>query len=90
MGIGYISKELAKQLIEEAPGDTIMILTYDKDIGISDMGKYVTKARGKKLVNNAGVLIKNESEIVNTINLHNIKNLGLSENIVKSIILVRL
>lgn len=88
--VKYISKELAKKLIDNASGDTIMVLTYDKNIGISDCGELIKKAKGKKLVNSAEILVLNDSLYLSTIMLHNMKAMQLDENIVKSILLSKL
>ena len=35
----YVTKEELHKMIDEMPGDELMVLTYKKDIGISDNGK---------------------------------------------------
>lgn len=70
-----ISKKMAKKMIDEAPGDTIMILTYDNEIGLSIGNEIAYKAKGKKLVNSAEILMLNNSDFFDTIMLHGIKNI---------------
>lgn len=66
-----ISKKEAHRLIDEAPGSNVMVLTYNRNIGISDTGKYVRKKKGKILVDKAGVLVLAENDPILTLNLHN-------------------
>lgn len=85
--IKYISKTLAKQMIDEAPGETIMIITYDKVKGVSDCGAKSSKYVGKILVNESGTLLLNDSDFFNTIMLENIKPIKINKGISKSILL---
>ena len=90
--IKTISKKTAKKMIDEAPGDTIMILTYDNEIGVSNNSEIAYKIKGKRLVNNAEMLILNDSDFFDTIMLHNIKMMPMQINnkISKSILLSKL
>jgi len=66
-----ISKEEAHRLIDEIPGNSIMVLTYNRKVGISDNGKYIKKKKGKILVDKASVLVLAEKNPILTLNLHN-------------------
>ncbi len=89
-----VSKEEAHRLIDEVPGDTIMILTYNSKIGISDTGRYVKKKKGITMVDKASVLVLAENNPVRTLNLHSKCLSGFScyinEKIDKSILLPKL
>jgi len=65
-----VSKEEAHRLIDEVPGDWIMILTYNREIGISETGKYIKKKKGKTMVDRASVLVLTENNPIRTLNLH--------------------
>ncbi len=65
-----VSKEEAHRLIDEVPGDMIMVLTYNSKIGISDTGKYIKKKRGITMVDKASVLVLIENNPIRTLNLH--------------------
>jgi len=66
-----ISKDEAHKLIDKAPGNSIMILTYNSNIGMSDTGRYVKKKKGKLLVDKAKILVLAENNPIITLNLHN-------------------
>lgn len=66
-----VSKEEAHRLIDNFPGNKIMILTYNRKVGISDMGRYVKKKKGRILVDKASVLVVAENNPILTLNLHN-------------------
>ncbi len=66
-----VSKEEAHRLIDEAPGNVIMILTYNRKFGISDTGKYIKKKKGRILIDKASVLVLAENNPIMTLNLHN-------------------
>lgn len=90
----FISKEEAHKLIDEAPGNGVMVLTYNRRIGISDTGKYIKKKKGRRLVDKASVLVLAENKPIMTLNLHN-KYFGdfssyNREEIDRSIMLARL
>ena len=90
----FVSKEEAHKLIDESPGNNVLILTYDRIIGISDQGKHVKKKRSKKYVDKSETLVLIDTRPILTINLHDkiIKDLSNynRENRVKSIMLARL
>lgn len=66
----FISKMEAHKLIDEMPGNKVMVLTYNKEIGISDCGEYVKKKKGKKYIDRATVLVLAENNPIVTLNLH--------------------
>lgn len=89
--LSFVSKEEAHKLIDESPGDTVLILTYNDRVGISDSGRYVKKRRSKKMIDNASVLVLTKNSPIVTLNLHkrfftDFQNYD-RENIVKSIML---
>ncbi len=90
----FVTKEEAHKMIDEVPGSSVLILTYDKKIGISNNGEYIKKKKGKKLVDNASVLVLAESNPIITLNLHNNFFNDFSsyrkEDIFKSIMLAKL
>lgn len=90
----FASKEEAHKLIDEMPGDYILVMTYDNSIGISNRGEFVNKKRSKKYVDNSKTLVVVDSRPIITLNLHNksIKDLSgyYKEDIAKSIMLAKL
>ena len=45
-----VSKKEAYKLIDEVPGDSILIIKYNDILGISNCGKHIKKRKGKKMV----------------------------------------
>ncbi len=90
----FVSKEEAHKLIDDAPGDGVLVLTYNQIIGVSDHGKYIRKKKSKKLVDKSVTVVLTDSKPVATLNLHNrlIKDFSEyhRENIVKTIMLSKL
>lgn len=90
----FVSKEEAHKLIDESPGNNVLILTYDNIIGMSNQGKYVKKKKSKKYVDKSETLVLIDTRPILTINLHNkiIKDFSgyNREDIVKSIMLAKL
>lgn len=90
----FVSKEEARKLIDEFPGDCVLILTYNKVFGISDQGKYIKKKKSKKYVDKSETLVLIDSRPILTLNLHDktIKDLFQynRENIARSIMLAKL
>lgn len=90
----FVSKEEAHKLIDESPGNNVLILTYDNIIGMSNQGKYVKKKKSKKYVDRSETLVLIDTRPILTINLHNkiIKDFSgyNREDIVKSIMLAKL
>ena len=93
MQLRYISKEELHKMIDEIPEEKLMVLTYKKDIGISDNVKMLKKKKTKKLVNDATLLILTESNPIRKVDLEG--NFGLfktinRENIIKTILFPKL
>ena len=93
MQLRYISKEELHKMIDEIPKEKLMVLTYKKDIGISDNGKMLKKKKTKKLVNDATLLILTESNPIRKVDLEG--NFGLfktinRENVIKTILFPQL
>ena len=90
----FVSKEEAHKLIDESPGNNVLILTYNDIIGMSDQGKHVKKKRSKKYVDTSKTLVLIDTRPIITINLHDkiIKDFSSynREHIVKSIMVARL
>ncbi len=70
MQLKFITKEEAHKLIEEIPGEKVLILTYNCSIGISDCGKYIKKKKSKKIVDKAKSIVLAKNKPVTTLNLH--------------------
>ena len=70
MQFRIVSKEEAHKLIDEVPGNKVMVLSYNNLIGISNYRKYIKKKKGKKLVDKYSIIILSESNPVITLNLH--------------------
>lgn len=90
----FVSKEEAHKLIDNAPGNGVLILTYNNVIGISDLGQYVKKKKSKKLVDKSATLVLADSRPIITLNLHDriVKDFSEydREEIVKTIMLAKL
>lgn len=90
----FVSKEEAHKLIDEMPGDGILVMTYDSFIGISDKGKYVKKKKSKRYIDKSKTLVLIDNSPILALNLHDkiIKDLTRynRENVVKSIMLAKL
>lgn len=90
----FVSKEEAHKLIDEAPGNGVLILTYNNVVGISDHGQYVKKKKSKKMIDKSTTLVLADGRPIVTLNLHNniIKDFSEynRENIVKTIMLAKL
>lgn len=90
----FVSKEEAHKLIDESPGDSVLILTYNNIFGMSDQGKRIKKKKSRRYVDKSETLVLIDSRPVLTINLHDkiIRNFDeySRENIVRSIMLAKL
>ena len=51
MQLKYVTKEQAHKMIDEVEGDTIFVLSYNKDKGISNNGKHLSKKKESKECN---------------------------------------
>lgn len=90
----FVTKEEAHKLIDQMPGDSVLIMAYNNSIGISDMGKQIKKRRGKGYVDKSKTLVLVENRPIMMLNLHDrfIKDFSGydREDIVRSIMLARL
>lgn len=87
MQLKRVSKEEAHKIIDEAPGNSLMVLTYDGIIGMSDYGKYMKKKKGKRLIDKYPIVFLSDSRPITTLNLHKLSDI---KKISKSIIIPRL
>lgn len=89
-----VSKKEAYKLIDEVPGDSVLIIKYNNMLGISNCGKHIKKRKGKKLVDKSSVVVLSQNNPVTMLNLHNRFFSDFSnynrENTVKSILLPHL
>lgn len=90
----FVSKEETHKLIEELPGDSVLIMTYNSDFGISDSGKCIKKKKSKRYVDKSKTVVLVDSKPIMVLNLHDqfIKDFSEyhRENIVRSIMLAKL
>ena len=93
MQLRYISKQELHKMIDEIPEEKLMVLTYKKDIGISDNGKMLKKKKTKKLVDKATLLIMTESNPIRKVDVEG--NFGVfktinREKVIKAILFPQL
>lgn len=90
----FVSKEEAHKLIDEAPGNEVLILTYNNVVGISNHGQYVKKRKSKKMIDKSTTLVLADSKPIVTLNLHDNIIKDFSEynrkSIIKTIMLAKL
>ena len=89
----YVTKEELHKMIDEMPEEKLMVLTYKKDIGISDNGKMLTKKKTKRYVDKATIIVMAESKPITKVDLEG--NFGVYKylnrnNIVKTILFPQL
>ena len=89
MQLKYVTKEELHKMIDDIPEEKLMVLTYKKDIGISDNGKMLKKKKTKKLVDKATLLIMYESNPIKKVDLEGFKTIN-RENIIKTILFPQL
>lgn len=93
MQLKIVSKSEVHKIIDEIPGDTVFVLSYDKTIGFSDTGKHIKKKKCNKIVDKSDEITLSENEITKMLNIYNEQkkfdffNRG---NIVKSILIPKL
>lgn len=94
MQFKIVSKEEAHRLIDNAPGNEVMMIQYNCILGISNCGKRIKKKKSKKYVDKSSMVVLSQNNPVTMLNLHNRFLNGFSrskkENIVKSILLPQL
>ena len=88
----YMTKNELHKMIDDLQEEEIMVLTYKKDVGISDNGKMLKKKKTKMLVDKATLLILTESNPIRKVDLEG--DFGLfdmnRENMVKTILFPQL
>lgn len=89
----YMTKEELHKLVDELPEDKVMVITYNKDSGVSDNGRMTSKNKTRKYINQANIIILIDGKIIKRIdlegNFHNFPSIS-RENIIKSILLPQL
>ena len=94
MRLKYVTKEQAHKMIDEVEGDTIFVLSYNKDKGISNNGKHICKKKGKNVINKSDEIELFETELTKTLSLYKTSNgwfdIFNRDNIVKMILLPKL
>lgn len=87
-----MTKEELHKMIDEMPGDKLMVLTYEKDSGISDHGKMIKKKKTKGYVDRATIIMMSESKPIRKVDLEGnfFKFPYMSSNIIKTILLPQL
>lgn len=83
----YVTKTEAHKMIDDHPGSRIMVIAFDKVLGLSDKGLFIKKGKGKRMVNKASLLVlSSSSDPIVKLDIHN-KFDYTTERIVKSILL---
>lgn len=84
-----VSKDELHKIIDEISEDELMVLTYRKDTGISDIGKKMKKKKTKILVDKATILILTDNKPIRRVDLEgNFSRFSsINRNIIKSILL---
>lgn len=92
MRLRYMSKEELHKMIDNMPEDRLMVLTYEKNTGISDNGRMVKKKKTKVYVDRANIIIMSESNPIRKVDLEGnfFKFPYTSNNIIKTILLPKL
>ena len=90
--IRYMTKEELHKMIDEMPGDKLMVLTYKKDSGISDNGRMIKKKKTKVYVDQANIIVMSEANPIRKVDLEGnfFKFPYTSSNIIKTILLPQL
>lgn len=93
MQLKKVTKEQAHRMIDEVEGDTVFILSYNKNEGVSNNGKHVSKKKGNKVVSQSDEIELFENELTKVLNLykeHKCFDIFNRDNIVKTILLPKL
>lgn len=94
MQLKFVTKEEAHKLIDEVPGNEVLIIKYKGILGISDSGKFTKKKKSKRYIDRSSIVVLAQNNPVITLNLH--KNYFndftdyKQENIVRTILLPKL
>ena len=86
MQFKIVNKKEAHDIIDSMPGEKVMILTFNKSLGISDNGRFVKKCKSKKMADKASFIVLSKANLTATLDLHTFADFQ-KENIVKSILL---
>ena len=88
----YVTKEELHKIIDEMPGDKLMVMTYEKDTAISDKGRMIKKKKTKVYVDKATIIVMTESKPVRKVDLEGnfFKLPYMNNNIIKTILLPQL
>lgn len=88
----YMTKEELHKMIDEIPEEELMVLTYKRNMGISDNGKMLKKKKTKILIDKSTVIILTETDPLRKVDLEgNFYRLPIiRENVIKSILLPKL
>ena len=88
----YVTKEELHKMIDEMPGDELMVLTYKKDTGISDHGRMIKKKKTKVYVDKATIIMMSESKPIRKVDLEGnfFKFPYMNNSIIKTILLPQL
>lgn len=70
MQLRVISKKEAHKMIDNAPGNTVIVIQYDGTLGISDCGKQIKKWRSKRYIDQSSVVVFLQDEPISMLNLH--------------------
>ena len=88
----HVTQEELHTTIDEMPGDNSMVMTYEKDTGISDKGRMIKKKKRKVYVDKATIIVMTESKPVRKVDLEGnfFKLPYMNNNIIKTILLPQL
>ena len=92
MQLKNVTKEELHKMIDEMPGDKLMVLTYKKDSGISDNGRMIKKKKTKVYVDQANIIVMSESKPIRKVDLEGnfFKIPYMNNSIIKTILLPQL
>ena len=87
-----VTKEELHKMIDEMPGEELMVLTYKKDTGISYHRRMIKKKKTKVYVDKATIIMMSESKPIRKVDLEGnfFKFPSMSSNIIKTILLPQL
>lgn len=71
MRLKIVSKEEAHKLIDNVPGNEVMMIQYNCILGISNFGKRIKKKKSKKYVDKSSVIVLTQNNPITMLNLHN-------------------
>lgn len=81
MQLKRVTKEELHKMIDDMPEDEFKVLTFRKDVGISDNGKMLKKKKTKVLIDKATLLVLTESDPIKKVDLEG--DFGIFRNINK-------